>query len=665
MKSLNVKYKLAGTPQNDPQFAVKVKNLKGEEVVLADPASTRGLVALMNQGAVTGGAACHWGGPAAFSEMLASIHGIMFADKKATWYENFNFVNDAGHAENGVYALRANYGFDNQKVEDLLKFRSIESKLTGHGEAHLNPEGVFCSNGPLGSGVPQAQGLALADKLLGNNRLTVCVVSDGASMEGEAKESFAAIPGLAGKGKLNPFVLVISDNNTKLSGRIEDDSFSMAPTFNSMETLGWNVIRVEEGNDLNVVHPKMEEAFAEARNNPSKPVCIILKTVKGYSVKSTEEAASGGHGYPLKAYDGKIVSFLEEIYAGSEVPAVMREIANSYMEKPASNEVKKEASSIKSEKVQAGFPRGMIQAAKEGLPIFSVSCDVQGSTGVKPFQAEFPNNYLDVGISESNMISTAIGLSKHGFIPFVDSFAQFAITKGNLPIIMAALSEAPVIGVFSHAGYQDAADGASHQATTYLSAVSSIPHTTVIQVASSDEAEKYTYEAVTRYKKAIEAGETPDNVLFFLGRENAPQYLSENATYDWGKAQVLSEGTDVVIAAAGPMTLKAIQAAKELEAEGIKATVINNTFINKVDVETYKAQLAKCGGRLVTVEDHQLVAGMGSMISHALLMDGVEFKLKSLGIGGEFGQSAYTADELYDRYNLNPEGIKNAVKALM
>src|SRR6267142_2177425 len=88
---------------------------------------------------------------------LAAIHGLMFATKGRPWHEAFNFVNDAGHTENGIYALRANYGFDGMTFEDLKGFRSIQSKLTGHGESHLNPEGVLLSNGPLGSALPQSQ----------------------------------------------------------------------------------------------------------------------------------------------------------------------------------------------------------------------------------------------------------------------------------------------------------------------------------------------------------------------------------------------------------------------------------------------------------------------------------------------------------------------------
>ena len=148
---INVQSKLALQPLNPPKYAATVKDAKGNDVKVGDPRATRALVALMNVHAVNGGAACHWGGPAAFAEINAAIHGILFAGTGRAWHAAYNYVNDAGHAENGVYALRANYGFDGMTFETLKGFRSIDSKLTGHGESHLNPEGVLLSNGPLGS----------------------------------------------------------------------------------------------------------------------------------------------------------------------------------------------------------------------------------------------------------------------------------------------------------------------------------------------------------------------------------------------------------------------------------------------------------------------------------------------------------------------------------
>src|SRR5215813_2726686 len=105
LKPLALKSKLAPTPSGPPKYATQVKNARGETVTLGDPRATRALVALMDVHAVNGGAACHWGGPAAFAEMVAAIHGIMFSIQGREWHEAFNFVNDAGHTENGLYAL--------------------------------------------------------------------------------------------------------------------------------------------------------------------------------------------------------------------------------------------------------------------------------------------------------------------------------------------------------------------------------------------------------------------------------------------------------------------------------------------------------------------------------------------------------------------------------
>ena len=262
------------------------------------------------------------------------------------------------------------------------------------------------------------------------------------------------------------------------------------------------------------------------------------------------------------------------------------------------------------------------------------------------------------------MVSCAIGLSKTGLIPIVDTFAQFGITKGNLPFIMAGLSEGPVIALFSHTGFQDAADGASHQSTTYFAALSSIPHVDVINCSCSSEAETLMYKAITQFARDREAGRVPHSIIFFLGRENHPVSYVDGMTYEWNKANVLTEGSDVTIVAAGPMVAKALQAHKEMKEQGISATVINHAFVNHVDVETLKSALSKTKGKLITIEDHQVIGGMGSMIVHALAMNNIDFKVKSLGIGGEFGQSAYKADQLYSRHDLSSAGILKAYKSL-
>ena len=667
---ISIPARLADTPAEPPKYAVTVQNCADEPVTVADPNATRAAVALMNVHAVVGGAACHWGGPAAFAEIMAATHALMFATERRKWHEAFHFVNDAGHTENGVYALRANYGFDGMSYETLRGFRGIQSKLTGHGESHLNPEGILISNGPLGSGLPQAQGLAIGDKMAGNDRVTLCTISDGAMMEGEAKESLAAIPGLATKGRVNPFVLILSDNDTKLSGRITDDSFSMQPSFAALAHLGWNIIEVAEGHDLQAVYQATEQGIAEAKANPVQPVCLWVKTIKGKGIAATEASSSGGHGFPLK--NGELVNeWLAEIFGAAEVPAEFADWADQLRsEWEASEKAKAEAPesaapAVKKSKVQAGLAQGAIRAAQEGAPVFSISSDVQGSTGISAYQKSFPGRFIEVGIAEANMISTGAGMSKVGFVPIVDTFGQFGVTKGNLPLTMAALSQGPVIAMFSHVGFQDAADGASHQATTYLAAVSAIPHTTVIVPSCPDEAEAFMYQAIKRFEADRAAGKDGETYIFFVGRENYPLSWVDNPVYDWGKAQVLQEGADVVLVGSGVLLNRAIEAGKQLAADGVSACVINNPFVNQVDVETIGAAVQAAGGRLVTIEDHQSIGGMGAQLSHALSRTGIAHQITTLGIDGEFGQSAYKADQLYEKNGLSAEGVIAAAKALL
>jgi transketolase len=687
--------KLAGNPVQDPKYFVEKSLDSGDKLKLADPIATRAMVALMDMNAVLGGAASHYGGPAAFAELLSAVHAYMFHEAKKQnkqWHELYNFVNDAGHCENGIYALKANYGFAGLQINDLKGFRSIDSKLTGHGESHLFPEGVMLSNGPLGSAFPQSQGLAMADALIGKQRVTVTAISDGACMEGEARESMAAIPGLAAGGKIAPYILIISDNNTKLSGRIDKESFSMTPTFSSLKDLGWDLIELNDGHDLQKCLFAFESAVLKARTNPSVPLVIHAKTVKGIGTKKTAESSSGGHGFPLKSAS-EVPAFIQEIYSGTTIPTEFLAWAEELNEVEKQFKARVVKPTSPEEKIQVGIANAMIKARKAGFPIVSVTSDLPGSTGVAGFRKDFPRDSFDVGIAESNMVSVGAGFSKMGFIPVVDTFAQFGVTKGALPLTMASLSDAAMICVYSHTGFQDAADGASHQALTYFSKTCSIPNVEVYALTCSEEAEALLTQAIETFAEDRKQGRHPKSYVFFLGRENFPKTYVNNTAgaavtgttiadagtstklYQLQKAQVLKDntaalakrntGSAVTILAAGSMITEALKASEKLEQESISSIVINPACLNHLDTATIKACLSKTNGNLITIEDHQLIGGFGATVAHNLALDGVSFRMKSLGVHGEFGQSAYNAIELYQKHGMDAENIVKAAHSLL
>ena len=688
---IQIKTQLAKFPRTPPQFAVRAHVQSGESIWLADPKATRAMVALMDMGAQISGAASHYGGPAAFAELMSATHALMgyFSQKdQKEWHEAFHFVNDAGHCENGLYALKANYKMADLNLDSLKKFRSIESPLTGHGESHLFPQGVLISNGPLGSGLPQAQGLAMGDALVNRKRVTICALSDGGAMEGEAKEALAAIPGLARRGKMAPFICILSDNRTKLSGRIESDAFSMEPSFASLKSLGWQVMYLEDGHQIQACLANIEEAINQVKLDPSQPIFIHARTIKGKGHKKSENSNSGGHGFSLKKAE-ELAAMLTEIYEGKEVPAEFNKWAEdlkSYetnFKKPVAFHFPTAeyfgSDQATCEKIQVGVAKALIQKRRAGLPIVSVSADLQGSTGVADFHKEFPDSAIDVGVAEANMISSAIGLSLSGFIPIVDTFAQFGVTKGALPITMASLSKAPVIAIFSHTGFQDAADGASHQALSFFAQVSSIPHVEVYALTSSCEAESLVGQAVEEFAKARAKGETPPTRIFFLGRENFPKsFVSETANYQLRSSQIVFDNSQshtksVCIAAAGSLVSEALEAAQKLSELKVGAVIVNPAIINQVDLKTMKSALSRSRGKagestpaaLITLEEHRSLGGMGEMLCHALKLSNENFNICSLAIGDHFGQSAYSARDLYKLHKLDSHAIVEATQKLL
>ena len=673
-KNFKRKNRLFPQTKNKLRYSITVQDKKGQKWELADPKITRVALALMNMQAGLGGAASHWGGPSAFAEIVSALYAVIFRlanQEDGPWYDLFHLINDAGHCENGLYAVKANYGLGGLGFEDLKGFRSIDSPLTGHGEAHLFPQGVYLSNGPLGSTLAQAQGLCMADGLAGLNRSTLVLMSDGACMEGEAKEAFNSIPGFFQKNKMNPFIVIVSDNNTKLSGRIDKDSFSLDPFFKSLEILGWRYIELKSAHRLesclDVIREVLTLPFSELKE---KPVFIHARTIKGYGVKTTELADHGGHGFPLKDTE-KLLEFLTEVYGNKEIPEEFSKWAQELKQQDQKLKQEKDKGASTKEKkvkVQEGIGRAMVLCKEEhNLPIVSISADLQGSTGVLPFRKKFPEYSFDVGVAEANMISLAAGFSKQGFIPVVDTFTQFGVTKGALPLFMANLSQAPVIAVFSHAGFQDAADGASHQSLTYLAQTGALPNTDVYCLSSREEAFHLMTQAIESFARAYTEGETPRTKIFFLGRETfSPSYLPSDYSYKMGKAQIVysqleNKGKSITLWAAGPLLEQALIAGKKLFEKGWKAIVVNASVINHPDVSTLVSCLEKTDFRLLTIEDHRLMGGMGSLVAQALAMEKVTVDMYSLAVKSDFGRSAYKSLDLYKRENLSTEGIVETV----
>ena len=276
-----------------------------------------------------------------------------------------------------------------------------------------------------------------------------------------------------------------------------------------------------------------------------------------------------------------------------------------------------------------GFGEAIVELGRENKDILVVDIDIGKSCKTGAFRKELPEQYLNVGIAEQNGAGVAAGLATCGKIPFVVTYAAF----GSMRICEMIRQEIcyPHLNVkiaCSHGGVTPANDGASHQAIEDMGIMRTLPNMTVIMPAD--------YWAARALVKQAAAFDGP--VYLRFTRDAIPVIYDENDSFEIGKAKQLREGRDVAIIANGDTVRLAIAAAEALAAKGIEARVLDMHTIKPLDEAAVRACIEEIG-RIVTVEDHNLLNGLGSAVCEIVAEAG-KGKVKRLGIQDQFGQSA-------------------------
>jgi len=292
------------------------------------------------------------------------------------------------------------------------------------------------------------------------------------------------------------------------------------------------------------------------------------------------------------------------------------------------------------------------QAIKElaiNEDIVVLDADLGKATKSIEFKKVAPDRYFDMGIAEGDMIGTAAGLATCGKIPFASTFAMFAAGRGFEQIRNSvAYPRLNVKIAATHAGITVGEDGGSHQAIEDISLMRSIPNMVVINPADAKEAREAIFESV-KYNGPV---------YIRLGRAATPDLHDENYKFQLGKGEVLREGSDLAIIATGIMVAKAMEAAKELDKEGISVEVVNISTIKPLDDELIKL-IANKTKTIITAEEHSVIGGLGSAVCE-VLSETKDIIIRRLGIKDVFGQSG-SPDELLKHYKLTIEDlIKNS-----
>ncbi|WP_338412019.1 transketolase [Psychrobacter raelei] len=609
------------------------------------------------------------------------------------WPNRDRFVLSNGHGSMLIYSLLHLTGYD-VSIDDLKNFRQLHSKTPGHPEFGYTP-GVETTTGPLGQGIANAVGFAIAEKTLaaqfnrdGHNIIdhhTYAFLGDGCLMEGISHE-VASLAGTLGLGKL---VFFYDDNGISIDGNVE--GWFTDDTQMRFESYGWQVIKVD-GHDADAITKATEQAIAET----SKPSLIICKTIIGVGSPNKQGKASS-HGAPLgddeivlargelawahapfeideevyqawdakakgeaqqknweadfEAYKKAYPELAEELQRrlSGELPADFEQKAKAYIQ-----QCQDQGENVASRK--ASF--NAINAFQPLLPeIMGGSADLAGSNltlfkDAKGIETDADGNYIYYGVREFGMTAIANGIALHGgFIPYVATFLMFMEYARNA-VRMGALMKQRVIHVYTHDSIGLGEDGPTHQPVEQLTSLRTTPNLHTWRPCD-------TAESATAWAEALKAKNNPSALIF--SRQNLPHQARDSeqvaniAKGGYVLAKEQSELQAIIIATGSEVSL-AMDAYQTLTANGVGVRVVSMPC-----AEVFTAQ-----------DSDYREAVLPSSIRARVAVEAahVDYWFKFVGLDGKvigmitYGESA-PAGELYKEFGITTEAVVEAVNSLV
>jgi len=609
------------------------------------------------------------------------------------WHNRDRFVLSNGHGSMLIYSLLHLTGYD-VSIDDLKNFRQLHSKTPGHPELGYTP-GVETTTGPLGQGIANAVGFAIAEKTLaaqfnreGHNIIdhhTYAFLGDGCLMEGISHE-VASLAGTLGLGKL---VFFYDDNGISIDGEVE--GWFTDDTQKRFESYGWQVIKVD-GHDTDAITKATEEAIAET----SKPSLIICKTIIGVGSPNKQGKASS-HGAPLGddeitltrselAWTHAPFDLDDEIYEGwdakakgdvleknwnadfeaykkaypelaaellrrleGELPADFDEQAQAYIQ-----QCQEQGENVASRK--ASF--NAINTFQPLLPeLMGGSADLAGSNltlfkDAKGIEKDADGNYIYYGVREFGMTAIANGIALHGgFIPYVATFLMFMEYARNA-VRMGALMKQRVIHVYTHDSIGLGEDGPTHQPVEQLTSLRTTPNLHTWRPCD-------TTESATAWAEALKAKNNPSALIF--SRQNLPhqqrdsEQVANIAKGGYVLAKEQSELQAIIIATGSAVSL-AMNAYNTLSEQGVGVRVVSMPC-----AEVFTAQDSDYREAVLPSSIRARVAVEAAHVDYWYKFVGLDGKVIGMTT---YGESA-PAEVLFKEFGITDEAVVDAVKSLV
>ena len=307
---------------------------------------------------------------------------------------------------------------------------------------------------------------------------------------------------------------------------------------------------------------------------------------------------------------------------------------------------------VKKIATRESYGNGLVELGKEHDNVVVLDADLAGATKTAIFKKAFPDRHFNCGIAECNLVDVGAGLSTMGLVPFVSTFAMFAAGRAYEQVRNTiGYPHLNVKICATHGGISVGEDGASHQCCEDFALMRTIPGMTVMCPSDDVEARKMLHAAY----------EMDGPVYIRFGRAATPVYHAEDFSFVVGKGEVLQDGTDVAVIATGILVPEAIEAGKRLAAEGISTRVINMATIKPLDTEIILRAARECG-KIVTVEEHNIIGGLGEAVC-AALAEGCPVPVRRVGVTDAFGHSGPAA-ELLKEFGLTADHIAETARTL-
>ena len=623
-------------------------------------------------------------GMADVATVLFKYH-LRFNPKNPNWINRDRFILSAGHGSMLLYSLLFLNGYKSISIDDIKNFRQLNSICAGHPE-YKKGTGIETTTGPLGQGLGNAVGMAVAEEILrkkfGSSLIdnkTYVIASDGDFMEGISHEAMS----LAGHLKLKNLIVFFDNNKISIDG---STSLSVSDNYQKrFESYGWNFLEVNGHNEKQI-----SKAISKASKS-KKPTLISCKTVIGFGSPNKSGKASS-HGSPLGndeialvrkklKWNNKPFKIPQEILdewkkignkgellekkwietINKKNPKIKSELKKTYIDSDISELVKlikKEKSKYFDSKPSLATRQcsmATIESISAILPqLIGGSADLSGSNNTKTINSkvintkDFNGNYIHYGVREHGMAAAMNGLALYGgLIPYGGTFLIFS-DYCKPSIRLSALMGLKVIYIFSHDSIGLGEDGPTHQPIEQLAGLRAIPNLNVFRPADINE----TLEC---WQIALESKNTPSVIALsrqkvpYINPSNSKENKCENGAY---VVNITSHASNVTLVASGTEVELALKVQDKLKENNVHSKVVSMPCMELFDKqsEKYKKNLLEEDSLIVTLE-------AGSITSWQKYI-----KNKGLNLGiNQFGESA-PYKEVYDHFNLTEEKITNFIQ---